>query len=178
MIEGCRAWREAEDDVAAAARDRLRNLPDLRSLVRMVRDAVHFQKIHAPARVLTEERVVPRLPGLVVPDPPAGGIPRAPGGPGRRVLSPEAGPFDWSVLPDAHARDAADHVNPELEPLRMHPASELRESRVPAVFHRGREARGHRDEPAVLVDLVRQRLRPRSVLRIDHVPAFVDDGVR
>ena len=149
-----------------------------RSLVRMVCDAVHLQKIHAPARVLTEERVVPRLPGLVVLDPPAGGVPRARVGLVRRVLGPETRPFDWSILLDAHAWDAADDVNPELEPLRMHPSSELRESRVLAVFHRGREARRHRDEPAVLVDLVRQRLRPGSVLRIDHVPAFVDDGVR
>src|SRR5689334_6146464 len=134
MLDGCWSGRETQHDVAAAVLDRQRNLPDFCRLVWVIRDAVNLQEVDAPFRILPQERVVPGLARLVVFNSPACGIP----GTGitlvRCILSLETRPFDRRIARNTFTRDAADDVNAELQPLRVHPVRELFETRVLAVL--------------------------------------------
>jgi|CZKR01.1.fsa_nt_gi hypothetical protein len=59
----------------------------------------------------------------------------------------------------------------------MDQVREVLETRVPAILQSGWETHGHGNKPAILVHRILQQVRLGPVLRIDHIPALVDDGI-
>src|SRR5579884_994879 len=178
VLDRCWPGGKAQNDVATAVLYGQRDLPDFRWLVRVIRDAVNLQEIDTPAGVLPKERVIPGLTGLVIFDSPARGIPGTRIILVRCILRFEIRTLDRRIAHHTLTRDAADDVNAELQSLSMDPVAELFETRVLAVLERRRKTRRHRNKSAFIVKRIFEQFRFGTILRIYHVPAFVNHGIR
>src|SRR5579871_2529429 len=177
MLDGGWSRRETQHNVATAALNRQLDLPNFAGFVWMVSNAVHLQEIDAPGCVLTKERVVPCLASSGILGSPACGVPRAGvilvGG----ILRFESRTLDWQIVQNTFTRNAADDVHAELETLCMDRLREFLETCVSAILQGGRETLGHGNKSAILIHRVLEQVRLGPVLRVDHIPAFVDDGI-
>src|SRR5437762_1334830 len=177
VLHRCWSRRKTQNNIATAVLDRQRDLPDFCRPVWVVRNAVNLQEVDTPRGILPQERVVPGLTGLIVFDSPTRRIP----GTGivlvGSILSFEIGTLDWRIAQNAFSRNPTDDMNAELQSLGVDPVSDLLETRVLAILEGRWKACRHRNESAILIEGILEQFRFGPVLRIDHVPAFVNDRV-
>ncbi len=169
----CRARRQAQDDRATGPGDRVGDLADLSGFVGMVRDAIDFDEIQAPACIQRQHGVVIGLAGGVVANTIIAVVPSARVRSVRGVCGMEGRAGDGGVAGDRVLGNAPHDVEAEFQALGVHPLGQRLEAAVTAG---GWKAGRHGNQQAVLVEHILPVLQ-LVAKGVAHVPAFIDHRI-